>query len=151
LATSANLLFDTNIYLRVLHSEAYARRHQDQFARFAPRTYLCSVVAAELYAGAHTVQNIRIVDRLLAPYVRVNRVIFPNHTDWVAMGKVTASILQTSPGYRSKLPALQNDILIALSARRIGATVVSENEDDFRLIQQFVSVLLFVLPARPSE
>lgn len=146
MATSANTLFDTNIYLRVLHSEAYARRHQNRFARFAPRTYLCSVVAAELYAGAHAVQSIRLVDSLLAPYIRVNRVVFPNHNDWTAMGKVTASILRTTPGYRSKLPALQNDILIALSARRIGATVVSENEEDFTLIQRFVSFALLGLP-----
>jgi len=39
--------------------------------------------------------------------------------------------------WRSKLPALLNDILIALSARRIGATVVTHNARDFRLIQRY--------------
>ena len=151
MATSANIFFDTNIYLRVLHSEMYARRHQERFARFAPRTYLCSVVAAELYAGAYSVQSLRLIDSLLAPYLRVNRCIFPNHNDWVAMGKVAARILRTAPGYRSKLPALQNDILISLSARRIGATVVSENEEDFALIQRSVSFSLLVLPPPPAS
>lgn len=150
MATSANILFDTNIYLRVLHSELYARRHQERFARFAPRTYLCSVVAAELYAGAHTVQSLRLIETLLAPYLRVRRYVFPNHNDWVAMGKVAARILRATPGYRSKLPALQNDILISLCARRIGATIVSENGEDFILIQRSVSFSLLVL-APPSQ
>ncbi len=61
------------------------------------------------------------------------------------MGKVAARLLRTAPGYRSKLPALQNDILIALSAKRVGATIVSENEKDFVLIQRFVSFSLFPL------
>ncbi len=149
MATFAKILFDTNIYLRVLHSDSYERQHHDRFARFAPRTYLCSVVAAELYAGAHTVQDIRLVDRLLAPYLKSGRVVFPPHNDWVDMGKVTANIVRRAPSYRSKLPALQNDILIALSAKRSGATLVSENAADFVLIQRFVSFSLFVLPAPP--
>ena len=61
------------------------------------------------------------------------------------MGKVAARILRTAPNYRSKLPALQNDILIALSAKCVGATVASENEKDFVLIQRFVSFTLFPL------
>jgi len=145
LATSANLLFDTNIYLRVVASGAYASRHRERFARLAPHTYLCSVVAAELYAGAHNLQTIRVIDGMRAPYLRVNRLVFPNHNDWVEMGKVTATILRSRPEYRTKLSALQNDILIALSARRIGATVVSENAKDFGLIQKFLAFSVLIL------
>ena len=146
MATSGNIFFDTNIYLRVLYSEEYARQHHERFAELAPHTYCCSVVAGELYAGAHTVQAIRLVDDLVAPYVRVNRLVYPNHRDWVDMGKVTADILANRPDYRSKLPALQNDILIALCARRIGAAVVSENRKDFSLIQKFCSFSFLTLP-----
>jgi predicted nucleic acid-binding protein len=150
LATFANVLFGTNIYPRILHSEVHERLHRERFARFAPRTYLYSVVAAELSAGAPTVQSVRLVDHLLAPYLRVGRLAALHHNDWISMGKVTAHILRTAPSYRSKLPALQNDILIALSAKRVGATVVSENEEDFALIQRFVSFSLLPLlpPAR---
>ena len=35
-----------------------------------------------------------------------------------------------------KLPALLNDILIALCARRIGATLLTYNRDNFRLIRR---------------
>lgn len=65
MAISANILFDTNIYLRVLSSDAYAAHHYERFAQLAPRTYLCSVVAGELYAGTYTVQTRRLVDGLL--------------------------------------------------------------------------------------
>lgn len=146
MAPFAKVLFDTNIYLRVLHSDSYERQHHARFAQLAPRMYLCSVVAAEIYAGAHTVQSVRLVDRLLAPYLKSGRVVFPPHSDWVTMGKVVAIIVRQAPSYRSKLPALQNDILIALSAKRCGATLVTENEADFVLIQRFVSFSLFPFP-----
>lgn len=145
LAILTNILFDTNIYLRVLSSDAYAAHHHERFAQFAPRTYLCSVVAGELYAGTHTARTRRLVDGLLAPYHRVNRLVFPLPGDWERMGKVMADIARKQPSYRSKLPALQNDVLIALSAIRIGATVVSENTKDFVLIRQFVTFSLLSL------
>ena len=49
-----------------------------------------------------------------------------------------AVMLERTPQFRSKLASgLLNDILIALSARSIGARVVTANGQDFRLIQQF--------------
>jgi predicted nucleic acid-binding protein len=98
------------------------------------------VVAAELYAGARTIQGVRIVDGLLSPYARVGRVVFPTHADWVDQGKVLASVGFKQAGFRSRLPGLQNDVLIALSARRIGATIVTENPRDFALIHSFVAI-----------
>ena len=37
---------------------------------------------------------------------------------------------------KTELPALLNDILIALCARRIGATLLTYNRDNFRLIRR---------------
>jgi predicted nucleic acid-binding protein len=139
LELSGHVLFDTNIYLRVLRSEAYARRHLERFARLAPRTYLCSVVAAELYAGARTLSGVRLIDGLLAPYLRVGRVAFPNHNDWLDMGKTAAEIGLIDRGSRFRVTAIENDILIALSAKRVGAVVVTENARDFSLIREHLS------------
>ncbi len=136
---SGNVLFDTNIYLRVLRSEACARRHLERFARLAPRTYLCSVVAAELYAGARTLSGMRLIDGLLAPYLRVGRVACPNHNDWLDMGKTAADIGIADRGSRFRATAIENDILIALSAKRVGAVIVTENGRDFSLIRKHVS------------
>ena len=47
-------------------------------------------------------------------------------------------MLERTPQFRSKLASgLLNDILIALSGRSIGASIVTANGQDFRLIQQF--------------
>jgi predicted nucleic acid-binding protein len=139
LEISGDVLFDTNIYLHVLRSEAYARSHLERFARLAPRTYLCSVVAAELYAGARTMSGIRLIDGLLAPYLRVGRVAFPNHHDWLDMGKTAAEMGIVDRRSRFRVTAIANDILIALSAKRVGAVVVTENVRDFSLIRKHVS------------
>lgn len=48
-------------------------------------------------------------------------------------------------GWRSKLPALLNDVLIALCARRIGARVLTYNGRDFRLIRRHRDFALHVL------
>jgi predicted nucleic acid-binding protein len=55
-------------------------------------------------------------------------------------------LLEQTPQLWSKLSrGLLNDILIALSGRSIGATVVTRNGEDFRLIQQYRSFALEVI------
>jgi predicted nucleic acid-binding protein len=45
--------------------------------------------------------------------------------------------LQESPGYTvASAHSLANDVLIALSARSIGAVVITQNERDFTAIQR---------------
>lgn len=145
---SGNVLVDTNVYLRILRSADYARRHYDRFAELSPRIFLCSVVAGELYAGARSAEAVKSVDELLRVFLRTGRVVFPNHRDWSQMGRVAAVLWNARRDLRSRLPSLQNDILIALSARRVGATITTENESDFRLIGKHISIKL--LPLMPS-
>jgi predicted nucleic acid-binding protein len=67
---------------------------------------------------------------------------------WKEAGMVIATLLEQTPQFRSKLASgLLNDILIALSGRTIGATVVTCNGQDFRLIQQFRAFTLQVIEA----
>ena len=42
------------------------------------------------------------------------------------------------PEFRTKVQGLWNDALIALSARQIGATLVTENLQDFGLLRRYV-------------
>ena len=49
-----------------------------------------------------------------------------------------AAMFESMPSGRSKLhQGFLNDILIALSARSMGATVITQNVEDFRMIQQY--------------
>jgi len=49
------------------------------------------------------------------------------------------------PRLRSKIPTLWNDLLIALSARQIGAMVVSHNAQDFELLRRYLRFDLHIL------
>jgi predicted nucleic acid-binding protein len=48
-----------------------------------------------------------------------------------------ARMLKQRPDLKDKLPALINDILIALCGRRLGAIVYTTNEDDFARVQGY--------------
>jgi predicted nucleic acid-binding protein len=62
--------------------------------------------------------------------------------DWLEASEVITAIGSREPAWRSKLPALLNDVLIALTARQIGATVITANHGDFRLIRRHKHFLL---------
>jgi len=76
---------------------------------------------------------------------RTGRVVNPTFEDWVEASAVVTAIEEKDRGWRSKLPALLNDILIALCARRIGATLLTYNKDDFRLIRRHKNFSLRIL------
>ncbi|MBI5739389.1 MAG: PIN domain-containing protein [Nitrospirae bacterium] len=104
-----------------------------------PLLHLSAVVAAELYAGAFDGHTIKLLDKLYKTFHDVNRIIIPSSSDWQTAGKVIAK-LGGKHGYEDKfLSKIQNDILIALSARQIGAFVVTNNTKDFLRIKEFVN------------
>jgi len=47
-----NFLLDTNIYFAAIHDDGFVDRHRDALLRIARRTFLSSVVRAELLQGA---------------------------------------------------------------------------------------------------
>jgi len=78
---------------------------------------------------------------------RTGRIVSPAFDDWVGASEIVTAIEGRDRGWRTKLPALLNDILIALCARRIGATLITYNGDDFRLIRRHRAFSLRVLAA----
>ena len=71
----------------------------------------------------------------------------PLFGDWLDAADVITEIHEKKRSFRAKIPGLLNDTLIALGARRIGATVITYNGDDFRLIREHREFLLRVLVA----
>ena len=76
---------------------------------------------------------------------RTGRLVTPMFGDWIEASRIVGSIIEKDRSWRSKLPGLLNDILIALCARRVGATLFTYNKDDFRLIQRHKEFALRVL------
>ena len=131
------VVFDTNVYVAALregvNGPAFARMRDR-----APRTFLVSVVSAELRAGARDQTGRLAVIELVERFERVGRVVTPDARSWDLAGDVLADIRRREPGLRAKIASLWNDALIALSARQIGASIVTDNVKDFELLRRSV-------------
>lgn len=129
-------LLDTNIYFAVIHERGFLDRHRELLRRIGPLTYLSSVVRFELLQGAVGDlgrARVKIATRRLE---RTGRVHAPTDADWMLAGTIQGKIWDGDPSLRTK--SFQNDILIACSARRIGAILITENRRYFDLIRRYL-------------
>ena len=100
--------------------------------------WLSAVVLEELYAGANE-GGLAMVERLERDFDRANRVLVPNMTDWSETGRVL-SRLAAKYGYEQiGRGRLTNDALMAMSAGRLGISVITASERDFRRLAEFRS------------
>ena len=129
-------IFDTSIYIEAIKR---GKRSPDYSLLIdsLPSTYLCSVVSSELYLGAVDRFAFKMVDQLSARFKTLGRIVSPNHSSWNHVGRILSEIKRTEPQYRSRVPDLFNDALIAQCARQLGAVVYTRNESDFSLIQRY--------------
>ena len=131
------VVFDTNAYVAALregvNGPAFARLRER-----APRTFLASVVSAELRAGATDRTGRLAVHELVDQFDRRGRVVTPDARSWNLAGDVLGDLRRCEPGLRDKIASLWNDALIALSARQIGASIVTDNMSDFELLRRSV-------------
>jgi len=128
-------LFDSSVYIAGIRRGDGAILAQ---RRLAPGTllWLSSVVLEELYAGA--VGHMRdSVERLERDFERAKRILVPNLGDWTQTGRVLARLAAKYDYEKIGQGRLTNDALIAMSAARIGARVLTMNERDFRKLAEF--------------
>jgi len=140
-------LLDTNVYLEAVRSEDKRNQFRQTFFPLLPATFLSAVVAYELYVNSQNSPTRSLVREFIVPMERNGRVVTPTFADWLEASAVVEAIKEKERGWRSKLPVLLNDILIALCARRIGATLLTYNKDDFRLIRRHKDFSLRILVA----
>jgi predicted nucleic acid-binding protein len=129
--TAANLaILDTSIYIDNLRSGRFKQEILD--LNFVVR---CSaVVLAELSRGARSRPMKRFVDDL----AKNLRVIAPNEREWIQSGRIVNRIA-TAKGYDvHKTRELHFDVLIALTARRIGGHLITCNVDDFTAVREYL-------------
>jgi len=85
------------------------------------------------------------VERLERDFDKARRMLVPNLGDWAHTGKVLAR-LGSKYGYEKiGRGRLTNDALIALSAGRLGITVITANARDFARLAEFSSFTWSVL------
>jgi predicted nucleic acid-binding protein len=105
-----------------------------------------SIVLTELMAGAVDETQRKVYERVHRAYAKDNSLIVPDEDDWLTASKVLFSLSQVrrrragGRAPRQKPGAAQRmafDVLVAVSARRWNATVITENWDDFKAIQRY--------------
>ena len=128
-------LFDTSVYVSAL------RRGDEALLasrRVAPDSllWLSSVVLGELYAGVRDPGR-PVIERLEWDFDNANRILVPNLRDWTESGRVLSRLAAKYHYEQIGRGRLTNDALIAMSAGRLGITVITANERDFRRLAEF--------------
>ena len=138
---------DTNLFIRGYRDRAGADQLRHFHTVFAPYEFLSVVVVQELRAGLSTVDGVKQFDRtVVEPFQRRGRVITPSFAVWRESGRVLATLVAEDGLELRRVPKhTVNDIMIALSCREAGVTVVTENESDFERLRHIVR-FDFVLP-----
>lgn len=134
-------ILDTSIYIN--HWEG--RLGQDALlpVRSAFIVRHSSVVLSELRRGARTVEGRRLVETLF----RLAKIQWaPTSADWWDVGRLVRKVGDARRWDRHKRQGFQNDALIALTARRHGATVVTADRSDFELLAAEVRIAVLVVP-----
>ena len=132
------VLLDSSIYIiSALRTGKDAGLTLRQLAADAP-VWLSSVVLEELYAGVSTPTR-HAVERLERDFHRAQSILVPNLSDWTPTGKVLDQLVAKFDCEQIGRGRLTNDALIAMSAGRLGITVITANARDFRKLAEFRS------------
>lgn len=124
-------LIDTSILISLYNHG----RHQEKIEIISQKysVYFCSVTANELLRGAHDARSMMIVDDFLT--IANTRLVTPSQEIWVECGRISEKLLKNKKRNRQDIVLLQNDILIGLCARSIGAVLVTEDKRDFEVLK----------------
>ncbi len=137
------LVIDTNVYIDWINHG----RYEDVLFERSSVKYLSAVVLMELRAGASSAHDRRLLGRLRSSFEGARRLLTPSSNIFAEAGDALR-MLQAERGCDiGSRGSLANDVLIALSARSLGATVVTQNKRDFRAIQSVRPFHLVTIPS----
>jgi len=128
------VLLDSSIYITALRFADDAALSLRRIAGGEP-VWLSSVVLEELYAGV-TVRNRHVVERLECDFDRAGRILVPNLSDSTQTGKALARLTAKYDYEQIGKGRLTNDALVAMSAARLGMTVITANARDFSKLRE---------------
>ncbi len=128
------ILLDTNVFIDFLRAELHA---DWVFGGKAPVIrFVSALVFLELSLGANTPKRKQAIERIEAAFPG-NRVIAPASSLFPRAGRLYPIVYEGRAGGSDRLGPM-NDLLIALTAREIGAAVVTSNIADFTRISEHV-------------
>ena len=133
----SGILYDSSVYIASWRQADYADLDRQLTYLDKRPVFLSSVVLEELYVGATNARVAKHVARIESQFKNVNRLLIPNLTDWITTGQILSKIGQKYGFELVKLSRMTNDCLIAVSACRLGVSVVTLNATDFQKISEF--------------
>ena len=130
-------ILDSSVYIGHWEAGLYGDILDDVRRAFVVRH--SAVVLSELRRGARTREAQRVVDGLF----RLARNAWePSAADWWEAGKLVREVGDRQGWETGKRRGFQNDALIALTARRHGATVVTPNHRDFAVLRDRLGITI---------
>ena len=143
LPVTGKVLLDTNVFIDYLRADLYAGWIFGGVSNII--RFLSSVVLMELRIGADTPRRQRAVNRIQAAFP-TNRLIAPLPVLFDRAGQLFRTIHGDGSGLNDRLGPI-NDLLIALTARQMGATVLTSNMEEFQRIRTHLLGLRIAPPA----
>lgn len=135
-------LLDSNIYIDSFNDPAFGAEFRRFHQANLPRLVLSAVVAHEILVGAADAGRRRAFERtLLEPFRTRRRIHVPSLRTWELAAEIDRGLRELG-GYAGSLRqrGFANDMLLAASARDLGATIVTRNLGDFRIIARVMPI-----------
>jgi predicted nucleic acid-binding protein len=135
-------LVDSNVYIHAFRDAAFGEWLRQFHKSHLPQLVLSAVVVHELVVGAADKTKVKSLQRgLIAPFRARRRVHAPGSQTWEMAADVDLRLrVQTNLQTKLKTRSFANDLLIAASARELGAVIVTENSSDFSLIASVLDI-----------
>lgn len=127
------VVFDTCIYIDLFNRGKY----KIEFSGFKKIMYISHPVLHELWIGAKTEKEVNHLLNLSHTFIKLKRLIKPHPKTQLKIG-IICQKLYSSGLLDPRNPKIYNDICIALLARQIGATLVTKNMKDFKIIRKVI-------------
>jgi predicted nucleic acid-binding protein len=123
------IVFDTSIFIDHLRTN----KHADDIQNLSGLIRNSSVVLSELARGATSESELDFVSIL----AKNHPILTPTERNWLESGLLLYRMDEDKGFSPGKLRELHFDVLIALTARNHGATVITSNKTDFELIKHY--------------
>jgi predicted nucleic acid-binding protein len=135
-------LLDSNVYIASFNDAAFGVAFRAFHRTHLPRIVLSAVVVHELLVGARDRRRQRLLRRaIIEPFQARRRLHVPGARTWELAAELDRR-LRTLGGIEASLAqrSFANDLLIAASAREIGATIITRNVTDFALVRRVLDI-----------
>lgn len=123
------VMFDTSVFIDHLRTDKY----RDRIPLVGGLIRNSVVVLSELIRGATRHEEIAFIKSL----TKNHPILTPTEKNWLEAGEVLCKAYRDKGFGPEKLRDLHFDVLIALTARNFGATVITSNRADFELIREY--------------